>query len=232
MAHTSLKNHAKLFQLADKLGIELPQAVGHLTFFWWSVNESLSVGPDGHLDGWNVRRIEHEAQWVGVPGAFVSAMLLPVNGCSSGFLRIEAEVYVVNDYWKWAPDFVRKRWERNRKMSGQSPDKVPTLSGQSPDAVPTTQPNPTHEGVCENVFSLLREGGLSDSDARRLSDDPAWTQARVEAWVSHLKRHANEIKNPPAYLLACLERGADAPKRRKPVTWKDLECNTKNTPAS
>jgi len=69
----SLPTHRKTLVLADILGIDPVQAVGHLACLWlWSVD---NASPGGYLQGVSPRILSRSAQWSGDATAFMDALI-------------------------------------------------------------------------------------------------------------------------------------------------------------
>jgi hypothetical protein len=117
--------HKKFARLARLIGNEV-LARGHLELLWEVAYENGDdlVGDAGDL--------EHLAKWAGAPGALAAAMT------EAGFVDLEGAQYRVHDLWDHAPDYVRKRRQREneRQEKGatlrRSASTDRTVTGQSP----------------------------------------------------------------------------------------------------
>lgn len=143
MAHSSIRNHLKLFALADALEVSKATALGHLELFWQSVYDAPGIGIDGRLTGWTAKHIDRMAEWTG-NGSFAKAAE------RAGFLERDGEVSIVHDYADWAPTYVKKRIDRrtdSTKDSTRTPSGKPrgrwTDSTRTPTQPKVTQPKAT-----------------------------------------------------------------------------------------
>lgn len=155
MAHSNLKDNRKLRTLCRQLNIGKPLAVGLLQYFWWEVYDSCgkSVGRDGFLADWSSVDVATSAKWDKDPATFVEAL------CTAGFLRKRRRGFVVHHLADWAPDYVKKRWERAEARQ-KTADVVPTTAdnggqrrtksayGTRPDP---TEPNPTQPDPIDSL---------------------------------------------------------------------------------
>lgn len=102
MARPGLMRHKKFARLARLIGNEV-LARGHLELLWEVAYENGDdlVGDAGDL--------EHLTKWGGAPGALAAALL------EAGFVDQEGDQYRVHDLWDHAPDYVRKRRQRENE---------------------------------------------------------------------------------------------------------------------
>lgn len=152
-SHQEVGRHPKTLKAAKRLGISVPQMVGHLHLMWhWA----LDYADTGDLDGFDADDLALGAMWEGDSDEFV-AVLRDV-----GFL----DGWVLHDWMDYAGRLVRererKRTERAAKSATQPPpadpptppgpppvpgpsaDSTRTSVGQSGDSPRAgTQPNPT-----------------------------------------------------------------------------------------
>lgn len=100
--HQSLRDHHKIMDLADDLGIEEAHAIGCCASLWlWC----LDYAPEGNLPH-NHRKIARAAKWNGDADAFVQAMM------TCGFIEGD---YTVHDWDEYALKLIeRKRANRDR----------------------------------------------------------------------------------------------------------------------
>lgn len=125
MARPGLTRHRKFAQLALAIGDEV-LARGHLEYLWEVAYENGDdlIGPPAV--------VEHLARWKGEPGKLSTALV------AAGFLDESDDGLRVHDLWDHAPDYVRKRRERERertskgkRLSGKK-NSAPDLTGQCP----------------------------------------------------------------------------------------------------
>lgn len=118
MARPGLVRHRKFLRLARALGSEA-LAIGHLELLWQA---SYETGDDYLGD---MADVEAVALWRGEPGALCKAMLEAGGVDQPGFIDAIPDkpgCYRVHDLYDHAPEYVRKRLDREsaRKSTGQS----------------------------------------------------------------------------------------------------------------
>lgn len=88
--HQTLPKHRKTMRFKRELGIDAPQAVGHLCFLWlWAIDGA----PDGDLSQIAVEDIAEVCEWKGNPQDLMNALI------SSGFVT---ESFCLNDWEDYA----------------------------------------------------------------------------------------------------------------------------------
>lgn len=103
--HQSLPTHRKTLIMADELGIEPVQVVGHLTCFWlWALDNAA----DGKIEGLTPRMVAMAAQWKGDPEALVSAMV------TAGY--IEKDGQTIHDWHDYAGKLIDQRRANAERM--------------------------------------------------------------------------------------------------------------------
>ncbi len=142
MARQTLFTHPKLHRLVYILGESVPLAIGCLELLWNVAYESGNEVIGDSID------VELACKWPGERGKLCRALV------EVGFLdQIDGEPgrYQVHDLWDHAPDYVRKRWERegarklryaprNRPLTAAWRREKPDLGGLSADLGGLTQP--------------------------------------------------------------------------------------------
>jgi len=125
VARPTLFTHRKFARLADDLGSEA-LALGHLEFIWSAASQS---GND--LLG-DARDVELAARWRGEPGTLCHALLTAGGAAGSGFIDERGGLYYVHDLFDHAPDYVRRRAEREavRVASGRSLSEIRSEAGK------------------------------------------------------------------------------------------------------
>ena len=99
-SHQELGRHPKTKRLARTLGVSLPQAVGHLQYFWWW---ALDFAPDGDLSAFDADELADAALWDGEPGVFLQALE------KAGFVdKKQARTYI-HDWDDYAGRLVEQR---------------------------------------------------------------------------------------------------------------------------
>jgi hypothetical protein len=146
MARPTLLTNRKFLKLSRILGSDA-LALGHLEFLWHVANET------GNPLLGDAEDVEAMARWTGEAGKLVDAL----TGCGSaggrGFIfQRDDGLYEIHDYWHHAPDYVRKRADREAKRreksdprraaNGHTKDSDRSLTGQSPPCGRTPAPAP------------------------------------------------------------------------------------------
>lgn len=111
-------DHPKTNELASRLGVTKPTAIGHLELLWAFVGK---LAPQGNVGKYPDGAIARAAEWQGDPTAFVDALLLArlVDECGTHRL-------VVHDWAEHCPSWVRAKVKKTRLdlITGPTP---PTL---------------------------------------------------------------------------------------------------------
>ncbi len=82
--HVELPTHPKTKRCARRLGIGVPQMVGHLAMLWlWCQR----YAPDGDVSGLVPAELADGAGWEGDAQAFMDALLACGIGAGAGFLE-------------------------------------------------------------------------------------------------------------------------------------------------
>jgi hypothetical protein len=166
--------HRKFARLARLIGSEV-LARGHLELLWEVAYENGDdlVGDAGDL--------EHLAKWTGEAGILASALV------ESGFIDLDGDRYRVHDLWDHAPDYVRKRRQREterqtkgaglQSLTGQSPPNV----GQSPPNGRTRAPAPAPAPSQDDDTPPSPPRNAIPSKAERMAELYPATQAVLDA---------------------------------------------------
>ena len=97
-------DHPKTLDLASRLDISLPQAIGHLELLWAFVAQKT---PHGNVGKWPDGAIARSAHWTGDATAFVTALV------EAGFLDLHDEYrLIVHDWHEHAPRWVASKISR------------------------------------------------------------------------------------------------------------------------
>lgn len=112
--------HPKTLELADKLGVELPTAVGYLEFLWAFVGK---LTPTGAVGKYSNAVIADKARWRGKPAVFVQALI------DTGFLDEDTEHrLLVHDWSEHCPNWVRAKLKKaGLNFALKSGAKMPSL---------------------------------------------------------------------------------------------------------
>lgn len=126
-SHQELGRHPKTKRLARRLGVSVPQAIGHLHCLWWW---ALDFAEDGDLTRTEPEDIADAAMWDGDPAALVTA-LVEAGFCDTG----EDGMLRLHDWDDYAGRLVERRKKereraRARRASAQrTPDGRATACG-------------------------------------------------------------------------------------------------------
>ena len=156
-SHQELGRHPKTRKAARRLGITIPQMMGHLHLLWhWA----LDYADTGDLTDHDDEDIALGAMWEGEPADFVQVLT------DVGFLESDRQLHDWMDYaGRLVRDRIRKREERAVANDGPSKDSPRTDVGQSVDrARARTLPNPTQP-------DQTKPKGGSRKRAHQLPDD-------------------------------------------------------------
>jgi hypothetical protein len=217
--HIGLRDHPKTARLRRRLGVTLPQAIGHVVMVWtWAVR----YAPNGDLSRFDADVIADAAGWDDDPGQFVRAMI------AAGFLD---EDLTIHDWDAYAGRLVDRREANARRMrearermraatNGESGDEtrvshatgtraahvqgLPDLTGQNltePDLTPPPNPLRTAEGA----------PALTPATA---DDVELWERARAELTDGWLPSNVEK-----AQAIEPLGRSADGGLRLRAPPW-------------
>lgn len=104
MARPTLFTNRKLPRLARAAGVRITEALGLLEFLWHAQYEACDETIGDALD------VEALARWEGEPGVLAAALV------TSGLVdRKDDGTHVVHDFWDHAPEYVRRRRERENE---------------------------------------------------------------------------------------------------------------------
>jgi hypothetical protein len=125
MARPTLFAHRKFVRLVSRLGSRA-LALGHLELIWYSAGQS---GDDLLGDATDV---ELAAGWDGDPGALVEMLVTAGGAAGGGFIDEREGLYYVHDLYDHAPDYVRKRADReaSRVATGRTISEIRAEAGR------------------------------------------------------------------------------------------------------
>lgn len=125
-SHQELATSPKAKALARRLGIGMPQAVGHLHFLWWWAVDHAS---DGDLSKYDCEIIADAAGWDGDPEAFIAAMCPGTK--LGGFIdKDDFGNYSLHDWYEYAGRLIEHRqdnvartqaWRAKKQVRPQAP---------------------------------------------------------------------------------------------------------------
>jgi len=217
--HIGLRDHPKTARLRRRLGVTLPQAIGHVVMTWtWAVR----YAPNGDLSRFDPDVIADAAGWDDDPGQFVRAMI------AAGFLD---EDLAIHDWDAYAGRLLDRREANARRMrearekaraatNGNDPDEtraahatgtrashvqgLPDITGQNstgPDRIPPPNPLRTAEGADALTPTTADDIGL-------------WERARAALTAGWLPTNVEKVR---AFEL--LGRGPDGALRLRAPPW-------------
>lgn len=153
-SHQELGQHPKTLKAAKKLGINVPQMVGHLHLLWhWA----LSYADDGDLSKWDDDDVALGAQWDGDSGEFVRAL------AGVGFIDEADGSRLLHDWMDYAGRLVRER-ERKRAARSKPQDTDPPPDSTTSDDEPHTDDGESAERP--------QTGGGQEADDPRAGTNP------------------------------------------------------------
>jgi hypothetical protein len=239
--HIGLSSHPKTARLRRRLGVTLPQAIGHVVMTWtWAVR----YAPNGDLSRFDADVVADAAGWDDDPGQFVRAMI------AAGFLD---EDLTIHDWDAYAGRLLDRREANARRMrearekaraagNGTEPDEtraahatgtraahvrgLPDLTGQNrtgPDLTPPPNPLRTAEGEPPLRGGPFQGGNIGAADiigcadvmTAVTEDDVAlWTRARDTLTLGWLPANVEKAR-----AFEPLGRGSDGGLRLRAPPW-------------
>jgi hypothetical protein len=184
MARLSLFTNRKLPRLARAAGVRIAEALGLLEFLWHAQHEACDETIGDALD------VETLARWEGEPGKLVAALV------EARFVDVREDgVHVVHDFWDHAPDFVRKRREREdaRRARGLTLSEVRAAAGRrGAEAVRASRQVSGKRPATDRQIALTREDRREEKsesvgrsrDTRALASLSEGRAPTVEAWTA------------------------------------------------
>lgn len=163
---TTLPHHPKTKRLIRRLG---HAGAWHLIvlFVWTAANR-----PDGNLSGLNAEDIEIAVDWMGDPGAFVSALV------EVGFLKGDELSYLIHDWAEHNP-WAAGANERSAKASAAARARYQKQTSAAPSSEPdaTSSKNPATRSVEHKEPLLLAASStapfLSSPNQKQKQPEPA-----------------------------------------------------------
>src|SRR5260221_11352973 len=171
-SHQTLGRHPKTRKLTRLLGVNVPQAVGHLHLLWhWA----LDYAEDGSLARYESPDIAEAVMWEGEPRKFIDAMI------SAGFLDVDEDGNLhIHDWLDYSGRLIEKRRENAARMRTSRATHVQrTLDARAGANVPNqretkrreteTREEPTPAG---EPLSLDKEKTSADAEQNTPDPDP------------------------------------------------------------
>lgn len=174
-------DHPKTLDLAARLQVELPTAIGHLELLWAFTGKK---APQGNIGKWPDGAIARACYWMGRPEVFILAL------CESGFLDAdEPHRLTIHDWPEHAPRWVKAKL----KSLGQ------TFIGDETETVVPTVVDPTD--TTTGLPTKGREGKGSEEKPREEDapdglDTAAWT-----TWIDYrtkIRKPLKQVSMPAA----------------------------------
>ena len=149
-------DHPKTFDLAARLGVELPTVIGYLELLWAFTGKQAS---QGNVGKWPSGAIARACMWMGDPDKFISALV------DAGFLdRDPTHKLVVHDWEEHAPGWVRAKL---KKLS------LEFISALEPSLEPSLEDSLEHS--CEGLQEASTKGSEvkgSEASVKALAGKP------------------------------------------------------------
>lgn len=167
-------DHPKTLDLAARLQVELPTAIGHLELLWAFTGKK---SPQGNIGKWPDGAIARACYWMGRPEVFILALH------ESGFIDAdEVHRLTIHDWPEHAP-----RWVKAKLKSMGAAFILSAVETTGPTVVEDTDvdigpPSKGREGKTS-------EGKGSEEDAPDGLDVPAWTR-----WLSYRTQIRKPLK--------------------------------------
>lgn len=191
MARPGFTAHRKFGRLVHLLGMPEPYVLGHLEFLWASSYENGEPVIGDSVD------VELAAKWIGEPGKLTRALLECGGADRAGLIEpVEGheDVYQIHDLFDHAPEYVRKRAEREsqRRETGKSISDVRRAAAKArwknaPNRQTDANGNHLH-GV-----AFLHESKFTENGVPKASEADNCSAAKLSA------REA-DAKKPPDFL--------------------------------
>jgi hypothetical protein len=184
VARPGLFTHRKLPRLARLAGIRAAEALGLLEFLWHAQYEACSEVVGDALD------VETLARWEGEKGVLVLALV------DSGFVDANPDgTFSVHDFWDHAPDYVRKRAERevDRKKRGVTLSEIRAESGR----LGAKATNACRPEIGKHPANSRTVAGRCPASVRQIAVTPAPAPAPAPAPVSPLPPSAPDLALTP-----------------------------------
>jgi hypothetical protein len=172
-------DHPKTMDLADRLGVELPTAIGYLELLWAFTGKKT---PQGDIGKWSDAVVAAACHWRGKPSDFVQALT------EARFVDADPEHrLIVHDWHEHCPNWVRAKLKK--------------------DGTPFATPSTASNAASNDSSSASTNEGTSRADlnqAKRSEGKPGGASALVlheslpmEAWDEWLsyrkgKRYPND----------------------------------------
>lgn len=232
-SHQTLAGHPKTKRAARRLGISVPQMIGHLHLLWWW---AMDYAQDGDLGNYDHADLAEAAQWTDDAATFVDALV------SAGFLDVADDgALAIHDWMDYAGHIIEKRKsDAARKRAARLHIDIRRTSGGHPADGAGTVPNrtvpnqtiPNHDAPTEQrtAGAVPRPDPPGEPAARDATEPtgPAGnvTHSEQEAVKDAPKGDDGREKRPPetpavrsapkpnkfgAVLNALKERGLDVP---------------------
>lgn len=163
-------DHPKTYDLASRLEVSRPTAIGHLELLWAFTGK---LTPQGNVGKWPDGAIARSCDWMGPPEDFINALI------ESGFLDRDSEHRLtVHDWSHHAQSWVRAKLKNSglsfieTAISTKGPTREPTREAtRGPPREPTKGPT-TRAPVPSEAKRSEEKPSQAHSDARARERDP------------------------------------------------------------
>lgn len=214
-------DHPKTMDLAARLNVELPTAIGYLELLWAFTGKK---APQGNIGKWPDGAIARACYWMGRPEVFTQAL------CDSGFADHDnAHRITIHDWHEHAPRWVRSKLSTLKLAFVTGPNR-PTSPDDEDDASGDISPDTGgdskgREGKSREEPESERAGAAPDArpvrqkSATRIPEDFAMTPERravAEAEKVNPERTFAAFRD---YWIAA--SGAKARKHDWDATWRN-----------
>ena len=231
--HQTLKDHRKVYAVADELDIEPAHALGLIVSFWlWAIDNA----PSGSLEGISNRMIARAAEWSGNADEFVDALK------TANFLDETGTGLELHDWKEYTGSLIDKReTEKQRSRNRRAEAKKNKLEEQQTTAVQTADATQTDQQKTAGRVEYSRVeysrdiiGGNNTLHTPQSAQDQRfdlfWTAYPKKVGKAAAKKSWNKVK-PNGELFEKIMEAIDAAKRSEqwlrengrfipnPATW-------------
>jgi len=171
-------DHPKTLDLAARLDISLPQAIGHLELLWAFVAQKT---PHGNVGKWADGAIARAAHWTGEPTVFVTAMV------EAGFIDLHNKYrLVVHDWHEHAPRWVASKLSRANESFCSLEQEAAPVTEKSDSTSEDTQDcsaDCSQDSGADSKPSLVKPSQDEEQDTPpAAADDDQSVPASVSVW--------------------------------------------------
>jgi hypothetical protein len=149
-------DHPKTLDFADRLGVEIPTAIGHLELLWaFAAKQS----PQGNIGKWTNGAIAKACFWSGSPDEFLNCLL------KCGLVdEHKTHRLVIHDWAQHCPNWVRAKLSK-LKIGFISTEEVASASTEEPSNDASSEPS-SRERVPSHALPSHANGESADAPPR------------------------------------------------------------------